>query len=146
MQSLAMEGDHSLGVVLDRVSRDLQFTASQLAQPGTLTSPGSTLRHLYFELDPLSSALLMCLVTAAFCYATALLTRNCSVVDRLWSLLPLGYAAHLLAHEHLRDRWGRMVMDSRLTLVAILITAWSARMTFNFWRKGGYAWGSEDYR
>lgn len=141
-----MEGDHSLGVVLDRVSRDLRYTASQLTQPAALAGLGTTLRHLYFQLDPLSSALLMCLGTAACCYAAALLTRNCSVVDRLWSLLPLGYAAHFLAHEHLRDRWGRMVMDPRLTLLAILITAWSARMTFNFWRKGGYAWGSEDYR
>lgn len=34
----------------------------------------------------------------------------------------------------------------RSVLVAALITAWGARLTFNFWRKGGYARGGEDYR
>ena len=34
--------------------------------------------------------------------------------------------------------------------MALLATAWGARLTFNFWRRGGYAWppwsGVEDYR
>ncbi len=35
--------------------------------------------------------------------------------------------------------------DSRGLLMAVLITMWGVRLTFNFWRKGGYN-GEEDYR
>lgn len=37
-------------------------------------------------------------------------------------------------------------MDQRLNLMAVLVTLWGARLTFNFARKGGYAPGGEDYR
>jgi steroid 5-alpha reductase family enzyme len=40
--------------------------------------------------------------------------------------------------------------DARLTLMALTVTLWGARLTFNFARKGGYSWvpwkGEEDYR
>ncbi len=36
-------------------------------------------------------------------------------------------------------------MPARLVLMALLVTAWAARLTFNFARKGGYT-GMEDYR
>jgi steroid 5-alpha reductase family enzyme len=35
--------------------------------------------------------------------------------------------------------------DGRLNLMAVLVTLWGARLTFNFARKGGYT-GEEDYR
>ena len=34
---------------------------------------------------------------------------------------------------------------TRLVVMAVLVTAWGARLTFNFARKGGYS-GVEDYR
>lgn len=34
----------------------------------------------------------------------------------------------------------------RAVLMAGLITAWAVRLTFNFWRKGGFRRGGEDYR
>ena len=37
-------------------------------------------------------------------------------------------------------------MNPRLLLIAALVTIWGARLTFNFWRKGGYSWTNEDYR
>jgi len=40
--------------------------------------------------------------------------------------------------------------NPRQVLIAILITIWGIRLTFNFNRKGGYSWkiweGEEDYR
>ncbi len=36
--------------------------------------------------------------------------------------------------------------DPRATLVALLVSAWGVRLTFNFARRGGYAPGGEDYR
>jgi steroid 5-alpha reductase family enzyme len=36
--------------------------------------------------------------------------------------------------------------NARLVLMLALVTLWGARLTFNFYRKGGYARGGEDYR
>lgn len=75
------------------------------------------------------------------CFVISELTRNCSQVDKLWSLVPILYV------------W--MTADAagytpRLTLMAVLVTLWGARLTYNFGRRGGYHWipwkGEEDYR
>lgn len=57
-------------------------------------------------------------------------------MDRVWSIIPVVYL------------WVFAIKgDSpRAILVAILVTAWGARLTFNFARRGGYAPGGEDYR
>lgn len=65
-------------------------------------------------------------------------TREYSWVDRIWSVAPPVYAWILASSTGFAD--------ARVTLVATLITLWGARLTFNFWRRGGYAPGGEDYR
>jgi steroid 5-alpha reductase family enzyme len=74
----------------------------------------------------------------AVCWALSLLTREQSWVDRLWSILPVVYIAWFAGQGAWRD--------PRLNLMALLAAVWGARLTFNFWRKGGYAPGGEDYR
>jgi len=74
-------------------------------------------------------------VTAA-CWLASLATREYSWVDRVWSIVPVVYLWVFAAHAH----------DQRVTLMAILVTAWGVRLTFNFARRGGYAPGGEDYR
>ncbi|MEY4499336.1 MAG: hypothetical protein RL319_324 [Actinomycetota bacterium] len=80
-------------------------------------------------------------ILAGTCAGTWLLslpTKDTSWVDRIWSIVPVAYA------------WvwagGKEFLDVRLNLLAILITLWGARLTFNFARKGGYQPGGEDYR
>ncbi|MFO7621821.1 MAG: DUF1295 domain-containing protein [Bacteroidales bacterium] len=75
------------------------------------------------------------------CFIVGEITRNYSQTDKLWSLMPLIYA------------WLAVVnypSSSRLWLMALLVTLWGARLSYNFWRKGGYSiipWkGEEDYR
>ncbi len=66
----------------------------------------------------------------------AVVTRDASWVDRIWSVAPVVYG------------WiftGTGGWDARAVLVSVLITCWGARLTFNFARKGGYS-GTEDYR
>ena len=65
-------------------------------------------------------------------------TSDPSVVDRLWSVLPILYAWHFAASA---DEAAR----PRVVLMAVLVTAWGARLTYNFIIKGGYS-GGEDYR
>ena len=75
---------------------------------------------------------------AAGVWILSLLTHECSWTDRIWSIAPIGYAWVFAGAAHLRD--------ARLDVVAVLITLWGVRLTFNFARKGGYAPGGEDYR
>jgi steroid 5-alpha reductase family enzyme len=80
-------------------------------------------------------------VLVAACVVTwvlSLITHEHSWVDRIWSIIPVGYAWIFAAATGLGD--------ARIVLVACLITLWGARLTFNFARKGGYAPGGEDYR
>lgn len=65
-------------------------------------------------------------------------TREYSWVDRIWSVAPPLYALILASSVGFSD--------PRVNLVAGLIALWGARLTFNFWRRGGYAPGGEDYR
>lgn len=77
----------------------------------------------------------------AYCFIVSELTRNNSQVDKLWSIIPIVYAWYITAS----GGW-----NERMVLMAILVTIWGARLTFNFARRGGYSlkfWeGEEDYR
>lgn len=88
------------------------------------------------------SALITCLwVLLAVCIATwvlSLITKEYSWVDRIWSIIPLVYVWIFAGFSGFTD--------VRLMVMAILVTLWGARLTFNFIRKGGYAPGGEDYR
>jgi steroid 5-alpha reductase family enzyme len=78
---------------------------------------------------------------ALLAFVTSEITRNYSQVDKLWSIVPPVLAWYFA---------GAAGWEPRLVLMAVLATAWGARLTFNFWRRGGYAWppwrGVEDYR
>jgi steroid 5-alpha reductase family enzyme len=91
-------------------------------------------------MDPLGIVLIVAGAASAFCWITSLFTNETSWVDRLWSIVPVVYVwifaiAALLAGED----------ATRLVVMAVLVTAWGARLTYNFARKGGYS-GMEDYR
>ncbi|KAG5461314.1 MAG: OPT oligopeptide transporter protein-domain-containing protein [Olpidium bornovanus] len=84
-------------------------------------------------------------------FGTSALCPISGGVDRLWSILPCVYAWHFA----LRDLFGAFnsgdyhhALDVRTLLMAVLVTIWGARLTYNFARyaKGGYKYGSEDYR
>lgn len=80
------------------------------------------------------------LTVAIVCFVVSELTRNYSQVDKLWSLLPVAYSWITVA-------WFPSV---RLYIMAGLVTLWGLRLSYNFYRKGGYniiPWrGEEDYR
>jgi len=86
--------------------------------------------------------LLICVwIWAAICAVTwllSLITREYSWVDRIWSVAPVVYVWVFAAASGLQD--------ARLILMAVLVTLWGARLTFNYARKGGYAPGGQDYR
>lgn len=74
---------------------------------------------------------------SVLCWIASLVTSDTSWVDRVWSIAPVGYLWIFAVFAGFAD--------ARLTVMAVLVTLWGSRLTFNFARKGGY-WGVEDYR
>lgn len=80
-------------------------------------------------------------VSAALCFLISTVTGNYSQVDKIWSIIPFVYA-WIIAHGS--------GYEPRVVLMAVLITLWGIRLSYNFSRRGGYSWkfwsGEEDYR
>ncbi|MDY0910749.1 DUF1295 domain-containing protein [Microbacterium sp. CFBP9034] len=91
-------------------------------------------------MDPLLLVILVASITCAFCWIASLITKDTSWVDRLWSIVPVVYV-WIFAIAAISAGDDAM----RLIVMAVLVTAWGARLTYNFARKGGYT-GMEDYR
>ena len=91
-------------------------------------------------MDPLPLVLIVAGVAAAFCWITSLITNETSWIDRIWSIVPVIYVWIFAAAALVTG-----VDAARLVVMAVLVTAWGVRLTFNFARKGGYT-GMEDYR
>ena len=87
---------------------------------------------------PYGTALDLCIVIAAAAWLLSVITRECSWVDRLWSLCPPAYCLTVAA--------GADFDNARLKVMTLLVILWGSRLTFNFARKGGYQKGGEDYR
>lgn len=92
-------------------------------------------------MDPLAVAVILMSSYAIYCFTGTTLTGDCSYVDRLWSIVPVVYSWTFALHPSDIGRKDR----SRPVLIACLVTAWGVRLTYNFWRRGGYS-GEEDYR
>jgi steroid 5-alpha reductase family enzyme len=100
---------------------------------------------MFSELDTsfqhlISQWFILMAAVVVLCFLVSEITRNYSQVDKLWSLMPVAYS------------WMAAVSfpSPRLFLMAILVTLWGLRLSYNFYRKGGYniiPWkGTEDYR
>ena len=80
-------------------------------------------------------------VLAVLCFVVSTITENYSQVDKLWSIAPVIYGWQIASFYD---------FEPRMILIAVLITLWGARLTYNFSRRGGYSWkfwtGDEDYR
>ena len=88
-------------------------------------------------MGPVQLALVICGVICLFTWTASVLTHDSSWVDRMWSIAPVIYVWVFAGYAGLGDM--------RLNVMAIIVTLWGARLTFNFARKGGYS-GMEDYR
>ena len=84
---------------------------------------------------------IICGASALYCFVAGELSRNNSQMDKLWSVLPIAYVWVIAAMGEFR--W-------RLIIIAVIVTLWGARLTYNFAKKGAYSikfWsGEEDYR
>jgi steroid 5-alpha reductase family enzyme len=100
---------------------------------------GTPLNTLQY--DVLMNTVWIVVGVIAYTFIVGELTNNNSQVDKLWSIVPIVYV------------WNMTIdggMAPRMVLMAILVTIWGVRLTYNFARRGAYIWrfwaGEEDYR
>jgi len=105
----------------------------------------NTLQWLSNDTTPpdhvIRSWIVIMLVTTFICFVVGEFTQNYSQTDKIWSLMPIVYSLVTL-HA--------FPSSPRIWLMTLLVIAWGLRLTYNFYRKGGYniiPWkGEEDYR
>ena len=104
-------------------------------------SDPTALQHVYMATNPVVSALAFALATMPLFVVVSEFNRNWSQVDRAWSTLPTLFIAHFAV-------WGRLhgLPTQKVDHALAVFVVWSLRLTYNYWRKGGYQIGSEDYR
>jgi steroid 5-alpha reductase family enzyme len=100
---------------------------------------GTPLTYLQAEILWDTSIVVACVI--AYCFVVGEISGNNSQVDKLWSVIPIVYA-WIMAYQ--------AGMPDRMVLMAVLVTLWGIRLTYNFARRGAYTWkfwaGEEDYR
>jgi steroid 5-alpha reductase family enzyme len=89
----------------------------------------------------LAKVVVIYLAAAILCFIVSTIANNYSQVDKLWSIMPLPYT-WVVAWDS--------GFEPRLVLMAVLVSIWGIRLSYNFSRRGGYSirfWtGEEDYR
>ncbi|CAH0221892.1 hypothetical protein SRABI76_02527 [Microbacterium oxydans] len=91
-------------------------------------------------MDALQTVIVVAALASFACWVLSLITRDTSWVDRAWSIVPVAYVWIFVGVAFAQGDG-----SARLVIMGVLATAWGARLTFNFARKGGYS-GMEDYR
>ena len=99
------------------------------------------LKNIYTATNPIISGFAFSLALFPIFLVVSEVNRNWSQVDRVWSILPTLYHIHYAV-------WARMhgLETQRVDNVMAFSVLWTLRLTFNYWRRGGYQIGSEDYR
>ncbi len=108
-----------------------EYIASGLSVVPTLLDgnfSGVVNRLLAYDTAAVTTVLILSLMSWSF-FSGAVL-RDSSAVDRAWSIAPMVYAWIHLAKAGTGNH--------RALLAAVCITLWGIRLSYNFWRKGGY--------
>ena len=100
----------------------------------------------YLTTNPVVVSAQLCVAWIAFTWLASEVTGNYSWVDRAWSLIPTSHAIHYFVRAWLTGAGKNGLVHARLALITGLYCLWSIRLTRNYYRKGGYSRGHQDYR
>ncbi|KAF7620369.1 DUF1295 domain protein [Aspergillus flavus] len=117
------------------------ITLPERLQVAAVAKDVDSLKDIYLSTNPFVTALGFSLALAVFFLLFSEINRNYSQVDRFWPFLPAIYNVHFAVWARLSD-----LRTQHLDTIAVISVLWSVRLAFNYWRKGGYQIGSEDYR
>ncbi|OLY84225.1 hypothetical protein AYI68_g1612 [Smittium mucronatum] len=108
------------------------------------------LNYAFNSMNPFIVNSAICIIFIVFTWVMSLIPvgkskkRNYSYVDRLWSIAPPSFAAIYIAY--MNNSLHGNLLESRTFYVSLIIIIWGIRLTYNFYRRGGYSLDSEDYR
>ncbi|EEH48874.1 uncharacterized protein PADG_04953 [Paracoccidioides brasiliensis Pb18] len=100
-----------------------------------------TLKQVYVNTNPFVTVIAFALFLAPIFLIISEVTRNHSQVDRCWGVLPIVNNAHYAIWSRLNS-----LPTGIIDTICGVSIIWGARLTYNYWRKGGYSIGYEDYR
>lgn len=112
--------------------------------PGIVTESltnAAALKQVYLDTNPAVTSIAFSVAIAPIFLIVSEINKNYSQVDRMWSILPSIYNIHYAVYAHLAG-----LDTTRIGAVALASSIWSTRLTYNYFRRGGYSVGSEDYR
>lgn len=95
----------------------------------------------YHNTNPAITAIIFSQVLTLWTFILSTTTGNWSHTDRLWSILPAIYIGHFTYIAH-----SLSLPTARLDTLLTLTLIWSTRLTYYFFRRGGYKSQYEDYR
>ncbi|RVX73186.1 hypothetical protein B0A52_02313 [Exophiala mesophila] len=101
----------------------------------------AALKQLYVDTNPLVTSTAFALAIAPIFLLVSEINRNYSQVDRFWSILPTVFNFHYAVYARAAG-----IDTKRVDAVLAVSMLWSVRLTYNYYRKGGYNVGTEDYR
>lgn len=124
----------SIGKIFDMLQKETPELIYDMYKSGIMSSLGS-------GYDTLTGSFAICVFFILYSFIWSILGNNCSKVDQIWSITPVIYSWFYYVHDGTRH--------PRVLLGCVLITTWGVRLTYNFWRRGGYGnliSHEEDYR
>ena len=130
------------------------------AQDSRRMLPSLLLLDKEMDSNGLGESLTIYIIISVSCLILSWITKEYSWVDRVWSITPIIYSWVFTLSTLLMDNNDRegeqdddndvfVLKESRNFIISLFITSWGLRLSYNFWRKGGYNWKNpeaEDYR
>lgn len=102
----------------------------------------------FFQYDAFIGCFYLMIALAVYSLVWSIIGDNCSKVDQIWSITPWLFSWAFYVHFH-QGLSFTSTNHPRLLLLSVLMTLWGVRLTYNFWRRGGYGnliTHEEDYR
>lgn len=103
----------------------------------------------YFANDAMAVGVAILVVIITYSFVWSIVGNNASKVDQIWSITPVIFCWHFYVHSTYQPQNMIPASNPRLLLLCLLVTCWGVRLTYNFWRRGGYGnffSHEEDYR
>lgn len=104
------------------------------------------------QADAYNATLALMVGVFALVFVASTWNDNYSWVDRSWSIVPVLYTWIIVLFKVREGAGGGggggvgALLDTPPVLFLAAVTLWGIRLTYNFYRRGGYRRGGEDYR
>lgn len=105
-----------------------------------------SLWEYFMTTNPAILGLHLLILWTSFTLLASIITGNYSWTDRFWSITPTSYVTMLVVRAYFTGEEKHGMLHSRLLVMWCMYLLWTVRLTGNYYRRGGYEKGSEDYR